>query len=52
MHQVLLLSKFHLNCLNNAHLSDDHKRFEREIMKDIGYNLLSNTLIRLYFLYT
>jgi hypothetical protein len=50
MHKVLLLSKFYLSCIDNIKLSDDYKNFGSEIMRDIAYNLLSITLIILYFL--
>jgi hypothetical protein len=51
MHKVLLLSKLYINCINNITLSDDHKHFESEIMRGATYNLLSITLIILYFLH-
>ncbi len=33
IYKVLLFSKFYLNCIDKTHLSDDYKRFEREIMR-------------------
>ncbi len=52
MHKVLLFAKLYPNYLDNIQLSDDYKHIESEIMRNIGYNLLSITLIRLYFLHT
>ncbi len=38
--------------IDNIQLFDDNKRFESEVMRVIAHNLLSITLIMLYFLHT